>query len=316
MNLSSRPIRAGAGALAVGMAIAVSSFSMVRAEHAKPDKSKTYTCSVGSACLEGNSTNIGTFGLYGVSTGTGVVGRTTSGSGNSGVAGINDGITGQGLGVYGSSSNGQGVYGVSSAGGSAGVAGYQLGTGTGADGMAIYAESAAVAGTFPVIQAVGDNAQTFLFNVYNVANQTGCDISPQGYLACSGGGELKTVRTRHMTSRGQRVLAYAAESASATLEDVGTARMAGGVATVAIDPDFGATIDRTMYHVFLTPDGDASLYVAQKTPEGFVVRETHGGRSTLEFDYRIIARPIDAMHDRLPAAPAMTKPHILRSHAR
>jgi hypothetical protein len=30
----------------------------------------------------------------------------------------------------------------------------------------------------------------------------------------------------------------------------------------------------------------------------------HGGRSTLDFDYRIIARPIDAKSDRLPLAPA------------
>jgi hypothetical protein len=46
--------------------------------------------------------------------------------------------------------------------------------------------------------------------------------------------------------------------------------MVGGVANVGIERAFGSTIDRNAYHVFLTPDGDASLYVAQKTPAGFV----------------------------------------------
>jgi hypothetical protein len=95
--------------------------------------------------------------------------------------------------------------------------------------------------------------------------------------------------------------------------------MVGGVANVAIDRAFGSTIDRSAYHIFLTPKGDAALYVAQETPAGFVVRETHGGRSTLEFDYRISARPIDALNDRLPHAPtarhfgtARERPHPAR----
>jgi hypothetical protein len=46
----------------------------------------------------------------------------------------------------------------------------------------------------------------------------------------------------------------------------------------------------TAYHVFITPDGDTrGLYVATKTAEGFIVRETQGGRGTLSFDYRIVA---------------------------
>jgi hypothetical protein len=137
-------------------------------------------------------------------------------------------------------------------------------------------------------------------------NTTGsyCEIDPAANLTCSGGVQAKSVRTRRLTAGGQHVLAYAAESASETLEDVGTGRMVGGIANVAIDRAFGSTIDRSAYHVFLTPKGDASLYVGQETPAGFVVRETHGGRSTLDFDYRIIARPIDATIDRLPLAPA------------
>ena len=112
-----------------------------------------------------------------------------------------------------------------------------------------------------------------------------------------------------MSSR--HVLAYAAESASATLDDVGTARMVDGVANVAIDRAFASTIDRSSaYHVFVTPLGESRgwLYVASKTPTGFQVREAQSGRSTLSFDYRIVAHPIDAKNDRLPLAAPL--PHF------
>jgi len=73
-----------------------------------------------------------------------------------------------------------------------------------------------------------------------------------------------------------------------------------------------STIDRSAYHVFLTPDGDASLYVAQKTPSGFIVRETRGVSATLDFEYRIIGRSIDAKNDRLQCAPPVRRPQ--RAH--
>jgi hypothetical protein len=86
--------------------------------------------------------------------------------------------------------------------------------------------------------------------------------------------------------------------------------MVGGVANVAIDRAFVSTIDRNSpYHVFLTPMGDTrGLYVSVKTPSGFEVREAQGGRSTVSFDYRIVARPLDANGDRLPLAPATRRP--------
>ena len=55
--------------------------------------------------------------------------------------------------------------------------------------------------------------------------------------------------------------------------------------------------------MFLTPLGDTrGLYVSAKSPRSFTVRETQGGRATLAFDYRIVARPADAKAGRLPAA--------------
>ncbi len=311
-----------AASLAIGLTVAISSFSVVRAEYAKVYNNVSYTCSSGTACVESNASGNKTWAIYGTGTqDTAITGSTNTGNGNSGVAGISTGIyEGTGHGVYGRSANGQGVYGTSSAGGptsvgngveghstangGSGIAGYQLNTSSNG-GNGAYGESADTTGNFATLMGRGDKAQTYLLTVYDAAkDDASCYIDPSADLVCSGSISGNSIRTQHTIGSGHNVLAYAAESATATLEDVGTARMIGGVASVAIDRAFGSTIDRSAYHVFLTPDGDASLYVAQKTQAGFVVRETHGGRSTLDFDYRIIARPIDAKGDRLPPAPA------------
>ncbi len=76
-------------------------------------------------------------------------------------------------------------------------------------------------------------------------------------------------------------------------EDFGSAQLHNGVAEVALLPSFLDTVDiQSGYHVFLTPVGDSrGLYVAQKTADGFEVREHGGGKSNIAFDYRLVARP-------------------------
>jgi hypothetical protein len=319
---TNRPNRTAAvGMIAVGVALAVSSFSIVRAEHAIPDNTKTYLCVMGTACVEGDSTGASTWGVYGLSaTADGVHGVTNATNGNSGTSGISNGTTGSAHGVYGRSSNGQGVYGISSknngveghstASGGSGVAGINQGTSTGS-GDGVYSESADTTNFYEALEAKADSSNTYIFEGFNSSTNGLCTIDYNAALACTGGAIVKSVQTRHMTATGQRVLAYASESTSATLEDFGTGRMTGGVANVAIEPAFAATINRNLpYYVFLTPLGDTrGLFVSLKTPNGFQVRETQGGRSTLSFDYRIVARPLDARNDRLPIAPAMRKPH-------
>jgi hypothetical protein len=251
----------------MGLALAVSSFTAVRAEHVKPNKSKTYNCSSGTACVTANASGSAGNALYGNSTvGTGVLGQ-TSAANNSAVVGN---ATGNGNGVY--------------------------------------AQSADSSGGYWALRAIGLNAATNLLDAANHANNAACHIDPNANLSCTGtvtGGA--DVRVRHITSAHQHVLTYAAESASATIDDVGTARMTGGVANVTIDRAFASTIDRnSAYHVFLTPMADTrGLYVSMKTAAGFQVREAQGGRSNLLFDYRIVARPFDAKSDRLPIVPPM-----------
>ena len=138
-----------------------------------------------------------------------------------------------------------------------------------------------------------------LFRARNAKTGGNCLIDKDAKLTCSGSISGAGTLTRHRNSSGQQVHAYEAESATATIEDVGTARMTGGVANVRIDPAFASVIDHKWYYVFLTPLGDTrELYVSVKTPAAFQVREVQRGRSSLEFDYRIVAHPLDASDDR------------------
>jgi hypothetical protein len=70
---------------------------------------------------------------------------------------------------------------------------------------------------------------------------------------------------------------------------------------VRIDPAFANTMDKSAtYLVFITPKGDnRGLYVTNESATGFEVRESQGGRSTLAFDYRIVAKPFGEHPTRL-----------------
>lgn len=152
--------------------------------------------------------------------------------------------------------------------------------------------------------AEASNQNEPLFEAVNTATNGVCTINNVGGLLCTGG-----VSNVHHTSTGQRVVAYAAESATQTIEDDGTARMSGGVANVRIDPAFASLMDRQWYYVFVTPLGDTrGLYVSIQTPAAFQVRENEHGRDSVAFNYRIVAHPLDGKSARLPAAPALSHP--------
>lgn len=87
-----------------------------------------------------------------------------------------------------------------------------------------------------------------------------------------------------------------------------------GETAVRFDQAFAATLDlRRGYQVLLTPDGETrGLYVAAKYEGGFIVRENERGRSTVDFDYRVVAHPVGASDARLPRlnlkSPALATP--------
>ena len=93
---------------------------------------------------------------------------------------------------------------------------------------------------------------------------------------------------------------YAIESPESWFEDFGETRLTNGRATVKIDAGFAAVV-RGGYHVFVPPYGDSNgLYVTQRSRRGFVVREQNGGKSSIAFSYRVVAKRKDIAGPRLP----------------
>jgi hypothetical protein len=90
---------------------------------------------------------------------------------------------------------------------------------------------------------------------------------------------------------GKMVAVYSQESPQVWFEDFGSSNLVGGVATVQLESKYAQLVNTKLpYHVFLTPNGDChGLYVVQKDPNSFEVRELDGGQSSVGFDYRISA---------------------------
>ncbi|MGA8383919.1 MAG: hypothetical protein WCE97_11330 [Candidatus Cybelea sp.] len=303
--------RAGAaGAIAVGVAVAISSFGVVRAAHYSPDKKKTtFSCSSGTACLAAESSGGNTYALYaqGVSANT-VQAETSATNGDAAIAGISNATSGRAEGVYAASNNGDGVYGITNGSGSGST--YYAGVyGLSSTAFGVFGEISSTNEDGTAVVARADNRYGFPFIGYNQATGGECVIDNNGDLYCTGSVQGGEAQVRQQSSTGRHVVSYASQSASATIEDVGTARMYNGVANVRLSPDFASVIDGTWYYVFLTPLGDTrGLYVSIKTASGFRVNETERGRDSLEFDYRIVAHPLGAPNDRLPPAPSMKRP--------
>jgi hypothetical protein len=124
-----------------------------------------------------------------------------------------------------------------------------------------------------------------------------CTIDVTGNLYCSG--VLAPVVT---TPDNRQVGLYTVQSSENWIEDYGSGALLNGVATINIEPQFGQTVAADAgYHVFLTPNGDCEgLYVTQKTAASFEVRELKGGKSNVQFDYRIVAHRKGFESARLP----------------
>jgi len=93
---------------------------------------------------------------------------------------------------------------------------------------------------------------------------------------------------------------YTLESPESWFEDFGRAEVIEGHARVELDEDFAALVDTDDYHVFVTSEGESNgLYVSERTPRAFEVREQGEGTSTLAFSYRIVVKPKDVEAKRL-----------------
>ncbi|MBV9269693.1 MAG: hypothetical protein JO165_01260 [Candidatus Eremiobacteraeota bacterium] len=236
-------------------------------------------------------------GAYAYGTGTGSVG--VYGQADDGYAGFFEATQGAlyaraggGNGVEAHSDTGDGVYAVSNALDTIGAAGwfYDPGTAVVAQGGALGALAISNTGTsnYPILAQ--DASGNMLFYVDGDGNV--------GYH-----GSLTTfARVRG----GATIQSYATSNTAPRIQDSGSAELSSGVATVRLNSAFSAAIDTSApYQVILTPGADTrGLYVASKSPRQFVVRELQGGRSSLPFDYEIIARQAGHASDNIAMLPA------------
>jgi hypothetical protein len=177
-----------------------------------------------------------------------------------------------------------GVWGDSGATGAIGV------LGSADDGSALYALNNSPS-DFPTVVFENDETafnNNLILEVIGAGFGGGCNIDVSGNLACSG-----TITPVVPVAGGsQKVALGAISSPEHWFEDAGSGQLLNGEAVINIEPVFGETVNTGVdYHVFLTPNGDCKgLYVAQKSPTSFVVRELGGGTASIAFDYRIMAK--------------------------
>lgn len=264
--------------------------------------------------VDGTSGDNALGGVRGIATtGIGTYGRSSSSYGAFGTSATSAGVVGTSFsssGVYAASSSGTGLEAHSSTG-SAGR--FFAGNGTAIEGN--------TSTGYGLIARTGGSVGAYVTN----SNGNGTDITGSyiGLLGRSnaypmlltnasaanlfyvdGSGNVwshGTYNTFARTRSGQSTLAYSPQTTAPSVEDVGAAQLVNGTATIRFDTAFAASIDgQSAYHVFLTPGGDTrGLFVAVKTPTGFVVRETQGGRGTLSFDYRIVASAVGRGSERM-----------------
>jgi hypothetical protein len=181
-------------------------------------------------------------------------------------------------------------------------------------------------GTNPVVWMFAGEANTsdYVMSAFDGNDAMMMNLDDRGNLSISG--LLTTAGTCHTGcalggKRTRSVSEYSALESEPTIEDTGDATLVNGVAQVALDRSFSNVIDTNAgYRVFVTPDGDCrGLYVASRSPGGFIVRELQGGRSDVPFEYRIVAKRFGVDAPRLPMAdvthaprsrhPRTTRPH-------
>ena len=136
--------------------------------------------------------------------------------------------------------------------------------------------------------------QTPVFDLDDSGN-----LTIAGVLTTSGSCHVGCAAPHHP---GRHVSTFATQATEPVTEDFGQGQLVNGAAYVRLDAAFANVIDSASnYLVFITPEGDSKgLYVTQKSATGFAVRESQAGRSTIAFDYRIVAKPFGPPSSRLP----------------
>jgi hypothetical protein len=264
----------------------------------------TFSSSASHAGVLGEA-NLGGIGVVGQSpSGSGIGVRGLGGSqavrGDGGSFGVVGGGTATGVDGTGTGRTGFGVVG--------------RGTATGVDGRGVGAGTFGVVGVGGVAGVWGGNSSTGGIGVVGVSGPTSGGVTPwagrfdgsvqvNGRLFVHGAlfvtGSPKSSVVPHPDGS-QRVM-HTVEAPESWFEDIGRGQLRQGVARVDVDPDFAAVSGLgDDYHVFLTPEGPSNgLYVADRSPTGFEVREQGEGTSEISFSYRIMTKRADVGAGRL-----------------
>jgi hypothetical protein len=127
------------------------------------------------------------------------------------------------------------------------------------------------------------------------------------FILQSGGTKSVAVK---FPDRSHRLL-YCMESPECWFEDFGEAKLTKGKAQIKLPRDFAAVIKTDSYHVFLTAYGRSNgLYVSKRTRQGFIVEEQGGGKSNVNFSFRIVGKRKDVKAERFAkvSLPKIGKP--------
>ncbi len=264
----------------------------------------------GETSFPSNSSPTGTYDR------AGVLGEDLSTDGGEYDAGV-AGTTVNGYGVYGQASGngaGSGIQGIATNRGTA-IDGYVPGTATGGvgisagndgpkgmftNGVGLYAESRhsvaieaegiASSTSTPVELLYSDAGQPFIIgNNDSSGSADEFSIDANGNMILRGNltvdGTISTANYATCSSCTAPLIAH-----RAPVEVTGEGQMSGGRGFVRLDPAYAAQLDTAEhYNVFLTPYSDSKgLFVTDRTPSGFTVRENQGGTASLAFGYRVV----------------------------
>jgi hypothetical protein len=254
--------------------------------------------------VSNTSTGFGVRGANGAN-GTGVKGVSNTGSDDT-----TDG-TGNGIGVHGKSTGGAGVQGESvNAPGVQGVSTNGLGVrAVSTNFVGIVGISSANHGLYGSTSSassagfVGENLAGGL------AGYFAGNVQITGALMV-GGAKNAVIKMQD----GTMASVYCQESPEPYFEDFGEGRLAGGVAQVALEPEFATLVAGGKYLVFLTPQGPSQgLYVSRQGPTGFEVRDA--GNGSIGFAYRVVTKRKDIEGRRFARVVDSVGPSLAASRA-
>lgn len=120
-------------------------------------------------------------------------------------------------------------------------------------------------------------------------NASGFGVYSQGNFAATG-----TKSASVPTSKGNQ-LVYCIENPEIWFEDLGSGKLANGMAHIKLENMFLETVfidDSHKASIFLQEQGDCNglTYTMDRDNKGFTVREKEGGHSNVDFSYRIFAK--------------------------